>query len=373
MHRQLEAIKSSMKKSDSEDVKMAEVSPEINKWIVAQADDVLRTGEAWKEYHDAIDKSLELEAQAKEQIQLANVHAMEAAGSISKLAAAQETAAIHAADYKAKIQALREELERLQKEEKDYEAQNAGLHNPKNLAQQQQVQNQITQVKGQADTSAVQDNAAITKQIEAPYIKAFDDINTAFVGFINEWMTTNKGFVRSMEDASRQMAVSMIDDIAKIELKKVEMWALNKLLGDQDDGTDEAQKRITSNSEVAESDAGVAAANAALMASPGGVWDAIAAGSIMYAAMTPWVAAASLDTGTGYVPRDGVAAIHQGEIIVPAPTADELRNGSGGRDITITQHNNITAANEKAIIAAIDRNPHAIAGALRRHLRQGGH
>jgi hypothetical protein len=433
IHKQLEAIKSSMKKSDFEDFKMAEVSPEINKWIVAQADDVLRTGEAWKEYHDAIDKSSEIQAQAKEQIQLANIHAMEAAGSISKLAAAQDTAAIHAANYKAKIQALREELERLQKEEKDYLAQ-TGLHNPKNLAQQQQVQNQITQVQGQADTSAVQDNAAIQQQIQAPYLKAFDNINSGWLRVQDQMLYSTRNISMAFAKMGQSILTSTINAGEKMVLKAAEhdllMLAHHQVTTAGLTGADlaaaqrsdaianesqlkkmfleaeglfhhqtieTAKTTTTATSTAAQTGLATTGAVAATTATTTAATTQItahagvaAAGAAASQASIPWVGPAmaagaaiammglvmgfaKFEDGTGYIPRTGMAMLHEGEAVIPAPTMQELRGSSGGGDITINQNNNISAANEKAIIAAINRNPHVIAGALRRHLRQGGH
>lgn len=48
----------------------------------------------------------------------------------------------------------------------------------------------------------------------------------------------------------------------------------------------------------------------------------------------------SFDVGTNFVPRDMIAQIHKGEMIVPAYDAERLRNGGAGGEVTVNIINN---------------------------------
>jgi hypothetical protein len=85
---------------------------------------------------------------------------------------------------------------------------------------------------------------------------------------------------------------------------------------------------------MAMSNAGVAAtgAAAAVAAIPiVGPALAPAAAASTLADLSGFIALASFDVGTSYVPKDGMAMIHRGETILPPPQADVLREALSGR------------------------------------------
>jgi hypothetical protein len=379
VHKQFEAIKASMKKADGT---VAPSTAELNKLFQEQADDVLRTGERWKEYNDAVAKGAEIQAHAKEQFLLATVNAQEASGAITKLAALHEKASIHAAEYATKLSVLNDELERLIREEKDYEAQNAGMQNPKNLDQQQQVKGQIGQVQGQAATSGVQDNAAIKQQIQSPYLKAFGQINSSWIQVQNQMMMSTRNLSMAFAKMGQSILISIVDNMEMAALKAIEKEAMMVIAHNMAN-----QSKVASDAAAATEsgaihqaaglkEAIIDAKNAAVAGWHAGMKLPFPADLVMaplLAGIGFSGAMAHFEAGTGYVPSTGIAMLHEGEAVIPAPTMEDLRGSTRGGDISITQHNNITSANDKAIVAAINRNPHIIAGALRRHLRQGGH
>lgn len=383
-----------------------------------------------KAAQDKVAESLDLEA----------IRASEAVGGMTKLAAAQAEARVHAQAYREELARLDAEITKVNEDE--------SLTPQEKVEKNGRLQAQKIQLQGQAQTSNIQDAAAITQQIESPYLKAFDNINSAWLRVQDQmfYSTRNIGLefakmgqsiVISFTNMGEQMVLKAAEhdllmlahhqttNIAKLgsdaqyhaasdamsqasEIKKLALDLISlfrhtshnavKLGSDvatytasasakvAADGvktasgaaaaaaqTAQAVAAVATNAAAAESFAGLAAAEAAAQAAPAGVIAAIAAGTAMYAAMTPYVVAASLDTGTGYVPRDGLAAIHQGEIIVPAPTADELRNGGGGGAINVSQENHFHGFNpDKQFQQQLDRNAAHVAKAVQKHMRQGG-
>ena len=217
-------------------------------------------------------------------------------------------------------------------------------------AQYQKIQDQITAVQTKA---AAQREQIVQQEAEREmqtYMKYADQTNQALIGGLNEWMTTHKSFTDSMIDAGKHWAVSMIDDIAQVMLKKLEMWALDKIIG-SDTGNKASAAQIANNASEAESAAGTAAAIAAMEAAPGGIGAALAAGAEMYAAMMPWVLAASMDTG-GMVPGRAGQPIpilaHGGEEVVQGPVAQMVARanqggGTFGGGHTFNTHSTINA------------------------------
>lgn len=353
-----------------------------SKWLQEEGDDILRTGDRWTEFNEAVARGAEVQAQAKEQIQLATINAREAAGAITKLQALHQEAAIHAADYAAKLKALNDQLERLIQEEKAYEAQNGGLQNPKNLAQQQQVKNQIGQTQGQANVSAINDQKAIQQQIAQPYLQAFSQIDDGLIKITNQALFSTRNISQAFAKMGQNMAVSAIDGLEKIALKTIEKEAamtIAKRIANQQQVESDAQAAAQSNAitHAANFKDAVSDAKASAVKGWKAGWSFPPPLNIV---MAPVLAAAALagamaqfEDGTGYVPRTGVAMLHEGEAVIPAPTMDELRNGPGGAGVNITQQNTFHGFNpDKEFQRQLQRNAAHVAGAVQRHLRQSG-
>jgi hypothetical protein len=109
--------------------------------------------------------------------------------------------------------------------------------------------------------------------------------------------------------------------------------------------TEAATAAAAANVAQAESYAavGAAAAGASAAATPIVGWtEAPAAAAATYADLSAFAGLASLDTGTYNVPKDMVANIHQGEMVVPKPFADSIRN-QGNTGTTGSQHSEVNA------------------------------
>jgi hypothetical protein len=124
------------------------------------------------------------------------------------------------------------------------------------------------------------------------------------------------------------MVEATADFVAEYLLKKAEQWAMSKIL----DAMGLSEQKImqsTMNLAAITGDAGVAAAGA--MAYYSAIYPPIApAMAAAQFAMTMAYAPMALDTGTNYVPHDGVAMIHRGEAVLPATTAGEFRDAMSG-------------------------------------------
>ncbi|MFP5236983.1 MAG: hypothetical protein ACLGSD_13860 [Acidobacteriota bacterium] len=382
-HKQLQTIVKAEKKSDDQNIHMEGLGTGLNKWIASQYDNVLQTGQAWKQYHSELEKASDIQSTAAANIRIAQVRAAEASGAITKLGADQKIAAIHAEEYRAKLAALNGELQRLKNEAAANTA--AGVSNSKNAAQQQQITNQIAQVQGQAQVSGISDQSAISQQIANPYIQAFDQIDSRWLELQNNMLYSTRFLGQQFARMGQELLVSIVDNMEKAALVYAEKELMMLLVHQQ---TTAAKTAITAQGAAASQaitsvsamkEIGSAAATAAAKA-----WKALAgipvvgpelgavAAAATFAGVLAFRSMAAFEAGTGYVPRDGVAMLHEGEAVIPAPTMSELRGTSGGGDLHIHNVNNVNAPTEKAILRALDRNPGAIAGALQRHLRQAG-
>ena len=220
--------------------------------------------------------------------------------------------------------------------------------------------------KGAAEREQITQQETL-REVQA-WQQAYQQMTTAVISATNEWMTTHKSFTNSFIDAGKHLAVEFIDDLLKMGAKWVEHEAMKFAVHE---GWVAAQKttdataaasavavkastnaaEIAMNAALATSEAGLAAATAAAEAAVGGPIAAIAAGSIMMAAMSPFVAAASAEGG-GFLPgRRGqpVPIIGHGEeLMIPAPLSTMLHsaamNGGGaGGGHTFNTHSTINA------------------------------
>ena len=127
-----------------------------------------------------------------------------------------------------------------------------------------------------------------------------------------------------------------------------------------------AQAAINGPTVMADAAKAAAGAYSAVAGIPyvGPVLAPIAAG-VAFAAVSAYEGMASLDVGTSYVPRDMVAQIHQGEMVIPRYEADLLRGAAGGGgaasagaggDTHIHLHANINAWDTVTGAAAFQNN-----------------
>lgn len=347
-------------------------------------------------------------------LQEAGLRAGEASGRINGLAAAQMQAQLHAKAY-------REELERLDAELTRISTDNSPDVDPKQRQKQiGDLQAQKVQVQGQAQTTAIADKSNIQQQISQPYLQAFDQINQGWLQVQDRMFYSMQNISIAFAEMGQQIFLSIVNSMEKAVLVAAEhdlLMVINHQAANQTIVASDAQKaaeqqtlnstsalkrmfmddmetihHIESNIAKVASDSWGAIQSLAIKLETGALGridDAKSAASSTYAVVSGWpvvgpilapefaaaafVAAAAFETGTGYIPRDGMAYLHEGEAVIPAPTMSELRgSGAAGSNITVHHSTNISGVADREVIKAIRRNPGEIAGALKQHLRQMG-
>lgn len=154
-------------------------------------------------------KATEIQSQNAESLDLATIAAKEQDGSITKLSADHLTAAARTKEYTDKLAALAKEL-------KDLKSVGSGLQSGSdadtaNQTDQQKVQNEINQLKGQQATAAVGNNAKISQDVAAPWLSAFNAIDKGWLKVQNDLIAGNGHIERDFA----QMGLSMVQESAK--------------------------------------------------------------------------------------------------------------------------------------------------------------
>jgi hypothetical protein len=185
-------------------------------WSKQIMEDLEKTGERWRQYHEEVARGAALEATNAANMQLAKIAAAEAEGTISKLGAAKRIAAIHTVEYTARLKELEVELERIAKDE--------NLSPVQKATQSQGVQNQITQLQGQGQQSAAKDTAAINAAITQPYLKAFDKINQGWLKVQNDLIAGNRNISRDFAQMGVKIVQGLAQNFEQMLVKHAEMW-----------------------------------------------------------------------------------------------------------------------------------------------------
>jgi hypothetical protein len=218
-HESLAQFKQDQKK-DAEDVAPTLKAGEgMDKMLREQGEDARRSGERWDAYYAAIAKGQEQAAMQAATMEEQKVHAEESAGTISQLGAAQQLAAIHAKAHQIELQALLDELARLQKMADSAPKDGLGrsIVDPKLATQIQNLQNQIGQQKGSAAAQKGQDQKATADAMAKPYLASFNAINSGWLKVQNDLIAGNKRIGQSV----RQIALQMTQDLAKHEEERL--------------------------------------------------------------------------------------------------------------------------------------------------------
>jgi hypothetical protein len=383
-HKKLEeAIKSSSKDEnlappDEVTRSMAEISAEAAK----NAASITRTGEAWHEYSDEVTKAQEIQTTASSNLQLASIASELALGQITHLSAAHQVAAIRAQEYAQKLKELNAELAELQANAKR-DSVTGAVSDPKQAAQIQGVQNQISQTQGQAGVSGIQNQQAQVQAAMQPWETAIGKVN-------QDWLTAQNAMIMGTERVGlafarmgQQLVVSVIDGFERMAIKSLE-FEIQTTLAHQAANT----AKITSDATAATVSQGLARESAIQQAMDSAhlaavkTWAALAgipvAGPVLApigaaAAYAGVMALAAFEDGTGFVPRTGIAMLHQGEAVIPAPTMNELRGSSvGDSSVSVHQENHFHGSSDSMIAAYIDKNPRKIAQAVQKHMRNQG-
>lgn len=183
---------------------------------------------------------------------------------------------------------------------------------------------QIEQEEQQHNLKMQQLDQQSLQQRESGIKNFFQSTNQEFTSQLDSWMRGQESFGRALSRTFDQMAVSAINSLVRIGLQMAETWLLGEIFGQQSQ-TSTLTKTLATNEVMAQSNAAVAATLAlATTADP-------AYAAAIFATAEGFAAMAAFDSGTSYVPRDGVAMIHKGEYIMPAAQSEILREALSGR------------------------------------------
>lgn len=360
---------------------------ELQAEMVKASSNITRTGSAWNEYYADVAKASEIQASVAENVEKANLAVVEQEGGISKLGEAHVTAGIHADEYRIKLQALEQQLQRLQAEAKTDPITGANL-DPKNAAQQAQVKNSITQTQGQQKVSGIQDNAAQAQAMSAPYLTAFSTINNGFLDVQQKMIMGTQSISRDFANMGAQLVVSVAGSFEKMIVKSLE-FEIQSTLAHQtantakvaSDATAAAQSTaVSATSSLAQVSHSAAVAAAGVWASlstipiVGPVLGAVAAGATYAGVM----ALAAFDTG-GIIANTGVALVHKDEAVLPAPLTNLLMStaGQGGGNTntsssSLTQNNHFSGATDAQFRNQMMRNSKTAMKSVHRQARSMG-
>lgn len=273
----------------------------------------------------------------------AKVAASSSWGTITSLGSAQAIAAIHAREFADQLAALNKQMTELQS--------HPDLNNVVQANKVAALQNQINQVRNQANVASIGDQNNISLQIARPFTNGFDVINREWLQMQNKLIFGTK----NVSQAFANMGVSLLESVAasfeKMLVKQVAMEfaqiaahrsAQTAITADTAIGTAQRSsivgaanlKEITSNAAKAASAAYGAMAGIPIV---GPALGAVAAGAT-FAAVEAFGALAAFETG-GIIPNTGVALVHQGEAVIPAALTNLLLNAAGS-----TTNNNSNAS-----------------------------
>ncbi len=352
LHEGFQKLAETQKKGTEDESKVdTKVAEGLTKWTKQLDEDLTRSGERWESYWKDVARGQEISAQVNVEIAEASLRALEASGGITALGAAQREAQIHAEQHRLTLQALREELERLEKGATKNPV-TGQVEDPKQAAQIAQVKNQISQETGKGQAQGISDQSVIQQQVAAPWKTAFQTINSDFSSMTASILRGQESMAQGFRKMGESMVVSTIQNLEQITLK----WMEHEVMTLAAHNAGNAAK-VASDTTAAATSSSVSHSTALkeifgdAKSAAAATWKATAAIPIIGPGLAPIAAAgafagvmalASFDVGTAYVPHDGVAMIHKGESILPPPQTQALMDGlgNGGKAKSTTINNN---------------------------------
>ncbi len=243
---------------------------------------------------------------------------------------------------------------------------------------------------------AALENEKIKAELQV-YLQYYDQITSAFFKGINEWILGQKRFAAAMRDTWKGIVTAVIQDIEKIAAKWIAehliMAAIAKLLGVSSSQTTAAAKTIAVNESEVQSYAGLAGATEfayALAESGGDLGAALAKATAAVAIAESFGPLAAVETG-GYIPKQGIAMLHPGEVVVNHPVTSLLSNiaarggvgaagdrsgGSTGSsrssgDVHLHMHNNVSTVDSQGFDRVLETHGRSMIRYFKSQLRDG--
>jgi hypothetical protein len=349
------------------------------------ADYYNRTGEAYAHYREEIGRGNQILSENEARLATIRVTLEEQSGAISKVTADHRLGAIQAKEYADRIGELKQQMDALKASLPQAEAEGKG---GQQSAQIQALQNQIYQLQGQAANAAASNQGNTTHDLAAPYIKATEMINSAWLSMQNKLIFGT----RNISQAFANMGVSMLEAVAQ-SFEKMLVRQLQY----------EIQSRIarqTSNTIKLASDAQSAAAGDALNKQSALKEEFINAKVAATAAfkgvmnhvppplnfiLAP-VAAAAAFAGTlavgafekgGVIPNTGLALVHEGEGVMPRNLTNLLtsvannNSSSNSNSTTVNNTSHFNGMTDRNFREMVRKNAEHVTDAVHSTIRSG--
>lgn len=316
-----------------------------------------RNSSAYARYREEVGRGNQILSENSARLELARVAEEEQSGAISRVAADQRRGAIQAKEYADRIAELQARMEALKNALPQATAEGKL---PEAEAEIQRLKNEIAQLQGQQQAGAAQNQGRTAEDMAAPYIRATDMVNQAWLGMQNKLIFGQ----RFLSQAFANMGVSMLESFAASWEKMLVKQAQTeiKML---------VQHLVIKQAEVAGNAA--AAAESDSIARVSGLKQAfinakVAAGKVFkhYADVPPVpLVAAAMAAGTfalalsvqafergGIIPNTGLALVHEGEGVMPRNLTNLLTSVANNY-----QQSSSTAVHSTANFSGItDRN-----------------
>jgi hypothetical protein len=219
--------------------------------------------------------------------------------------------------------------------------------------------------------------------------RMFTAMTTPMNTFVDHWLTSGRRMGAAFEQMGDQMAMNfinaemrMLENHIRIELQKQAATTTSNALQTQNTVTANGLKSASDTTTATESISKKAADAAA------GAWNALSnipiVGPVLGAAAAgaTWAGVMSLaafETGTNYVPKTGMALIHEGEAVANRGEASDMRKlismgqkSRQGGDNHFHMGTTINALDGSGVEGVANRNSAALMKAVRRQMRLSG-
>lgn len=276
----------------------------------AQHADAERTA-AWKKGHEEMLATIHRETEATQKQAGAKYSATEhntqyqvRSGQLSPRAASQQMTAASHADEDTQVGALKSE-----------QANYTPSNGPKEAAQFQQIQDQITQIQQRASQQRQQIAQAEALRQQTTNTQMFNNMYAPMQTFTDHWLTSGQRMGAAFAKMGDDYAMTTINALMKIGAQELIGLVLHNTVG--------SQQRL---------DDAKTAASGAYAATAGIPYIGPVLAPV--AAATAFAAVAAFDVGSDSIPHTGMAMIHANERIIPSSQNERitkaLEGGAGG-------------------------------------------
>ena len=228
------------------------------------------------------------------------------------------------------------------------------------LLEKQKIKNQLLALeqKHALDVKKIS-NASVQEQMKS-YSQIFSTLRSSFSSAIQGILQGTQTWRQAMANIFSNLLSSFVGMLADMALRWIETQVMMALFG----GTT-SRGEVASNAAVAGS--GAYAATAVIpvigpMLAPGAAAMAYA-GALAYGALIP-----SFEVGSWKIPGDTLANIHEGEMIIPKPFAESMReNGGLGGQASVNIH--LSAIDTRSGVEFLKQHASTIAKAINGQVR----